>query len=422
MDIDQLYQIYLQHPEICTDSRKIVHGCLFFALKGDAFDGNQFAVSALHTGASYAIVDDITLASVERCIIVDDVLSCLQKLASFHRKQLNIPVLGITGSNGKTTTKELCRDVLQKKYITKATLGNLNNHIGVPLTILSTKSDIEFLIVEMGANHQGEIGFLCEIAHPGFVGITNIGKAHLDGFGGEDGIKKGKSEIYKYAFGNQGFIFLNNEDNVLASLIPVGSKIISYSLSDLIQITKEEPLLSFKYRGIDVDTQLFGSYNIPNIGFAIAVGEYFGVETREIATAIASYTPDNNRSQVVKSGTNIIIKDAYNANPSSMKLSIESFYKMEAKNKMLVLGDMLELGEFTVKEHKSIIELTKRLGFRNIIFVGPHFYETKDDEHGKYFTSIDDAKKYIHHFTVNDTVVLLKGSRGIGVEKILSEL
>jgi len=419
MEIDQLYNIYKQHPEICIDSRKINEGCLFFALKGETFDGNQFASVALLSGAAYAIIDDPEKNKSDKCILVTSVLECLQELSSYHRKHLNIPVLAITGSNGKTTTKELCRDVLQKKFNTKATFGNLNNHIGVPLTILGTTSAVEFLIVEMGANHQGEIDFLCKIANPTYVFITNIGKAHLEGFGGVEGIKIGKTEMYRYAAKNNGKIFLNLDDEILTTMAPPGSTIIDYSSSDLVKIIEVQPFLTFSYREIIVHTKLYGSYNQPNIAFSIAAGNYFGVETKDIVMALEAYEPENNRSQITQVGTNTIIKDAYNANPSSMKLSIDSFYKMHGSNKVLVLGDMLELGEFAEFEHRQIIDLTKTLGFQNSIFVGENFMKVKDMFHGKYFKHIDEAREYFKNKNFTQALILLKGSRGISVEKII---
>lgn len=419
MQIDQLYKIYKQNPEICIDSRKISEGCLFFALKGETFDGNQFASEALRSGAAYAVIDDPEKNQSDRFILVNSVLESLQELASYHRKHLNIPVLAITGSNGKTTTKELCRDVLQKKFNTKATFGNLNNHIGVPLTILGTPAAVEFLIVEMGANHQGEIDFLCRIADPTHVFITNIGKAHLEGFGGVEGIKIGKTEMYRYAAKHHGKIFLNLDDEILTTMAPPGSKIIDFSSNNLVKIIEEQPFLTFSYSEIIVHTKLYGSYNQPNIAFSIAAGEYFGVETKDIVMALEAYEPENNRSQITQVGTNTFIKDAYNANPSSMKLSIESFSKMQGTNKILVLGDMLELGEFAENEHRQIINLTKTLGFQNSIFVGENFIKFKDTLHGIYFNNIDEAREYFKNKNFNHALIFLKGSRGISVEKII---
>lgn len=419
MSIELLYKIYLEHPTVCTDSRKVTKGCIFFALKGDNFNGNMYALNAIQSGASYAIVDQAEYAIDKNFILVEDVLTTLQSLANHHRKQLKIPVLSITGSNGKTTTKELCRDVLLKKYKVKATLGNLNNHIGVPLTILSTTPDIEFLIVEMGANHQGEIDLLCRIADPDYVMITNIGKAHMEGFGGVEGIKKGKSEMYRYANAHQKKIFINTDDQVLVSLLPQNADLIRYAATEIVKLKDEKPFITFEYNSEIHSTQLYGTYNISNIAFAIATGEYFSVDKADIALAISEYVPENNRSQITKSGTNTIIMDAYNANPTSMKFSIESFSNLEGSKKMLILGDMLELGIHTQQEHQAIIELTKALGLADVIFIGKNFLEAQDATYGIYFENVHAAKNYFRTLNIQNTTLLLKGSRGIAVEKIL---
>lgn len=419
MNIQQLYQIYTAHPVICTDSRKVTRDCLFFSLKGDNFNGNEFAKAAIEQGAAFAIIDQEEFDQGSNYILVDDVLQFLQQLANYHRSHLKIPVLSITGSNGKTTTKELCRDVLQKKYNVKATAGNLNNHIGVPLTILGTGLETEFLIVEMGANHQGEIDALCKIAEPDYVMITNIGKAHLEGFGGVEGIKKGKSEMYRHAAVHHKKIFINSDDDVLMSLLPPHSETIIYSALALAKLREEKPFITFEYDGTTHSTQLYGSYNISNIAFAIAAGEYFGVEPADISSAISNYLPENNRSQIVKLGTNTVIKDAYNANPTSMKYSIESFAKLDASNKMMILGDMLELGDHTAEEHKAIISLAKTLQLNDVIFIGKNFSNVKNEQHGVYFENVDDAKSYFTKRNIQNSTILLKGSRGIAVEKLI---
>jgi UDP-N-acetylmuramoyl-tripeptide--D-alanyl-D-alanine ligase len=420
MDINQLYEIYLKNPNVCTDTRKISDNCLFFALKGDRFNGNEYALKALELGASFAIVDDRTLITDSRLIFVNDVLTTLQELARYHRLQLNIPVLGITGSNGKTTTKELSREVIKQKYKVKATIGNLNNHIGVPLTILDTSSDIEFLIVEMGANHQGEIDLLCKIALPDYVMITNIGKAHLEGFGGFEGVKLGKSEMYKFANNFDKKIFLNKDDSVLTSLIPSDSEIISYSGSQMLSIISEEPFLKLRYNDKEIATNLYGSYNLSNIAFAIKLGEYFSVDQDMIVKGIADYRPDNNRSQLEIINGNTVIKDAYNANPNSMKLSLESFAKVNASSKLVVLGDMLELGEFSQTEHKEILTLVESLGIKEAIYVGENFYKEKEGFNGAFYKKIEDAREYFKIKGYQNYYILLKGSRGISVESILS--
>ena len=420
MNIQQLYQIYTSHPVICTDSRKVTRDCLFFSLRGDNFNGNVYAKAAItQGGAAFAVIDQKEYKQGSNYILVDDVLQSLQQLANHHRQQLKIPVLSITGSNGKTTTKELCRDVLQKKFNVKATAGNLNNHIGVPLTILGTGLETEFLIVEMGANHQGEIDTLCKIAEPDYAMITNIGKAHLEGFGGVEGIKKGKSEMYRYAAVHDKKIFINSDDDVLMSLLPPHSETIIYSASALAKLKDEKPFITFQYNGSTHSTQLYGSYNISNIAFAIATGEYFGVAPADISSAISNYVPENNRSQIVQLGTNTVIKDAYNANPTSMKYSIESFAMLDASDKMMILGDMLELGDHAAEEHKAIISLAKTLQLNDVIFIGKNFSNVKNEQHGVYFENVDDAKSYFTKRNIQNSTILLKGSRGIAVEKLI---
>ena len=419
MELAALYTLFLSHPYVSTDSRRIPEGGLFFALKGDRFDGNLFAGSALESGASYSIIDDPAYVTSERCILVDDVLFTLQKLAQMHRSFFKFPVLAITGSNGKTTTKELCKGVLSKKYKTHATKGNLNNHIGVPLTLLSAPADTEFMIVEMGANHQGEIDSLCNIAMPDFVMITNIGRAHLEGFGGPEGVKKGKSEMYRYAASSGGSIFINTNDEVLVSVLPEDANIIPYR-SDTIQL-HDNPgkTLVFQYMNQLVHTQLYGSYNVPNITFAVTAGEYFGVAFETIVQAVTGYIPDNNRSQVIQKGSITYIKDAYNANPSSMRVSLEQFMSVQAPKKIIVLGDMLELGAYSRDAHREIIDMASRGAFAEMIFIGPCFCEAGENMPGKYFTDTDAARDYFNNIDKENATVLLKGSRGIAVEKLL---
>lgn len=419
MDIKHLYEIFLSHPSVSTDTRKITKDSIFFALKGDRFDGNLYAQKALELGAAYAVVDDRTIGSDHRFIFVNDSLTALQDLARYHRAQLQIPVLSITGSNGKTTTKELCREVLIQKYNVKATIGNLNNHIGVPLTILDTKSDIEFLIVEMGANHQGEIDLLCNIANPDYVMITNIGKAHLEGFGGIEGVKMGKSEMYRYAFNFQKMIFINTDDKVLIELIPKEATTIFYSSTELLKINSAEPYLHLNYKNKELKTNLYGSYNLSNIAFAVKLGEYFGIDEDHIINGISNYQPENNRSQLQIIGTNIFIKDAYNANPNSMKLSLESFGILNAASKVIVLGDMLELGDFTSTEHRDILRLSESLDLSERIYVGENFYKERNDFGGQFFKEIGEARDYFKSKGINNSTILLKGSRGISVESIL---
>lgn len=419
MEISALYNLFLSRPVVSTDSRSIPKGGLFFALKGDRFDGNLFAGAALESGAAYSIIDNPAYVTSDRCILVDDVLLTLQKLAQIHRASFKFPVLAITGSNGKTTTKELCREVLSKKYRTHATKGNLNNHIGVPLTLLSAPRDTEFMIVEMGANHQGEIDSLCNIAKPDFVMITNIGRAHLDGFGGPEGVKKGKSEMYRFAALTGGSIFVNTNDEVLVSVLPDGADLIPYR-SDIIQM-HDNPgkTLVFQYMDQMVDMQLYGSYNIPNIAFAIAAGEYFGISFEAIMQAVSGYIPDNNRSQVIQKGSITYIKDAYNANPSSMRASLEQFKSVRAPKKIIVLGDMLELGNYSEEAHLEIIELASGGNFTEMIFIGPNFCMAGKNLPGKYFSDTDAARTYFNGVDKEYATILMKGSRGIAVERLM---
>jgi UDP-N-acetylmuramoyl-tripeptide--D-alanyl-D-alanine ligase len=418
--MESLYALFQDFPRISTDTRSIEKDSLFFALRGDRFDGNKYAAEALAKGAAYAIVDDGDVKDGPRYIVVPNVLDSLQQLARIRRQHLNVPVLALTGSNGKTTTKELTRDVLAQKYRVHATKGNLNNHIGVPLTILSAPAETEFLLVEMGANHQGEIDALCMIAQPMYGMITNIGKAHLEGFGGVEGIKKGKSELYRYVADHGGFIFINTDDEVLTNLLPDGIGKLSYSPSRSLILRGSDPTISFEYNQQLVHTHLYGAYNIPNIGFAIAAGEYFGVEKSKIALAIAAYTPENNRSQLTEWGTNSLILDAYNANPSSMKASLESLAKMPAQKKVAVLGDMLELGDYTIGEHRAIIQLAEELGLQHVLFVGPHFCEAGKGLPGHFFDNLTTASQYFHGQNYSDALILLKGSRGMAIEKMLA--
>ncbi|MCZ2101887.1 MAG: UDP-N-acetylmuramoyl-tripeptide--D-alanyl-D-alanine ligase [Chitinophagales bacterium] len=420
MEIQDLYFRWKQSTGIATDSRKVEPSQIFFALKGDTFDGNAYAMAALDQGASLVVVDDPSLAHEQdsRIVIVEDVLTTLQLLARHHRDQLNIPILAITGSNGKTTTKELTRDVLLSKYRILATRGNLNNHIGVPLTVLSITDEIELAIIEMGANHQGEIDLLCKVTNPDYGMITNIGKAHLDGFGGMEGIKKGKSELYRYLSAHGGTIFLNEEDETLKSLVPVGCAVVPYCPSDILQVRDDHDMISYESNGCLYQTQLYGAYNINNIAFAVAAGRYFNVPEDQIHLAITSYKPGNNRSQLFKYQSNHIILDAYNANPSSMKASIESFVKMGGEQ-VIVLGDMFELGTYAKEEHAAVLDLIDNYVFVDKIFIGAAFLSVSQGHSGHFFKDIDTAKAYFRNCHFHNKNILLKGSRGIAVERIL---
>ncbi|HND75536.1 MAG TPA: UDP-N-acetylmuramoyl-tripeptide--D-alanyl-D-alanine ligase, partial [Saprospiraceae bacterium] len=371
--IQELYSVFVKHPKVSTDTRKITPNSLFFALKGDSFDGNQFAETALNLGASYAVIDDEKKYHGDKYILVEDVLTCLQQLATYHRKQLKSIIIAITGSNGKTTTKELIKKVLEKKYRTLATQGNLNNHIGVPLTLLSITPEIELAIVEMGANHVGEIAMLCNIAQPDYGMITNIGKAHIGEFGSFENIIKAKTELYAYIKSNGKKIFVNAEDALLMKhardidQITYGTRSNAYCRSELVEVN---PFLKIVYENQPIQSKLIGTYNFDNITLAICIGKYFGIGIADIKNAIEEYVPSNNRSQIVKTKSNEIVLDAYNANPSSMMVAIQNFYQMKGDDKWLILGDMLELGQYEVEEHKSIIKLIESKKFKHVILVG----------------------------------------------------
>lgn len=429
MTVKDLYSLFLQHPEISTDSRQIPEGALFFGLKGDHFDGNEFAGYALDKGASLAIIDNSRYRLDNRYILVENVLASLQQLANHHRKQFRIPVLAITGTNGKTTTKEIIHAVLSKKYQTLATTGNLNNHIGVPLTLLKLKSDTEIAIVEMGANHHGEIELLCRIAEPTHGIITNIGKAHLEGFGGFEGVVRTKTELYRYLKSRHGIVFVNN-DNPLLIQYSNGMKVIHYETGKTTGIAEqnhpEDPFLKMEIK-IDeqeftLSTKLFGRYNAENIFAAACIGHFFGVEPGKIKEAIESYQPQNNRSQVLKTRSNLLILDMYNANPSSMEPALQDFAGSTHVRKVLILGDMLELGSECDKEHQDILELIEKLGFTEVFLVGPVFTRLNTKREWLCFQDSELARMWLDHHRINDASILLKGSRGIKLEKLVDLL
>jgi UDP-N-acetylmuramoyl-tripeptide--D-alanyl-D-alanine ligase len=429
MTVENLYSLFLQYPEISTDSRQIPEGALFFGLKGDHFDGNEFAGYALDMGASFAIIDDSLYCLDNRCILVENVLSSLQQLANHHRKQFRIPILAITGTNGKTTTKELIHAVLSKKYQTLSTTGNLNNHIGMPLTLLKLKPETEIAIVEMGANHPGEIDLLCRIAEPTHGIITNIGKAHLEGFGGFEGVVRTKTELYRYLKSRHGIVFVNN-DNPLLVQHSHGMKIIPYETGKTTGIEEqnrpEDPYLKMEIKidnqEITLSTKLFGRYNAENILAAACIGHFFGVEPGKIKEAIESYQPQNNRSQVLKTRSNLLILDMYNANPSSMEPALQDFAGSTYVRKVLVLGDMLELGSECDKEHQDILELIEKLGFTEVLLVGPVFTRLNTKREWLCFQDSELARMWLDHHRINDAVILLKGSRGIKLEKLVDLL
>lgn len=434
--IEKLYSIFLKHPLVCTDTREIKPGAIFFALKGGNFNGNKFAEQAIKNGCSYAVIDEAEYKRDDHFLLVDDVLTALQNLAHHHRKQLNIPFIGITGSNGKTTTKELINAVLRKKYKVLATKGNLNNHIGVPLTLLSVTNVHEMAIIEMGANHQGEIEFLCNISEPDFGIITNIGKAHLEGFGGLEGVKKGKSELFRFIQQKKGKIFVHADDEVLIELagnidkVTYGTKKL-YDIVGIMQSSSGQ-FISFqwatRYNASNlksseiINTQLVGIYNYYNLLCAACVGNYFKVDDLLINEALREYIPSNNRSQLHKTKENILILDYYNANPSSMNLAIENFASLNYPDKMVVLGDMLELGDESIREHTAIIDLLRLKNISKVILVGPIFMEATKGSDFKTFATSEAASEYLRQQQIKGHTILIKGSRGIKLEKVVELL
>jgi UDP-N-acetylmuramoyl-tripeptide--D-alanyl-D-alanine ligase len=427
--IEKIYNLYLKFPRISTDSRKVIPDSIFFAMKGDHFNGNLFATEALDKGAAFAVIDDPSVMAGNRFILVPDALEALQKLAILHRDQTRAKIIGITGSNGKTTTKELIGKVLASTYRTVITPGNLNNHIGVPLTVLAIRKDTSFAVVEMGANHPGEIANLCKISRPDYGLITNIGKAHLEGFGSFEGVVSAKSELYDFIRLNKGLVFLNL-DNQLLQRLSEGMKISGYGSGENSdcqgRIAGKDPYLSISWsagqlKGL-VRTMLFGDYNFENVMAAISIGLYFGVSPEQIEKAIGSYIPDNNRSQVMQTGRNTLVLDAYNANPSSMKASLINFHNMEARSRMIILGDMMELGEHSLEEHKNMIALTRKLSFDKVFFIGELFSMAARDGKEICFADINEAMAWFRVNPVLDMTILLKGSRKMQLEQLTNLL
>ncbi len=425
ISIEALYNIYKQHPSITTDTRNIKQGDIFFALKGPSFNGNAFAQQALNAGAAYAVIDEAAFVKDERFLLTDDVLTTLQNLAKHHRQQLNIPFLAITGSNGKTTTKELVHAVLSSTYKTYTTTGNLNNHIGVPLTILKIQPDAELAVIEMGANHQKEIESYCSYTLPTHGLITNCGKAHLEGFGGIDGVRKGKGELYDYLRANDGVAFVCADFEYFHTMAKVLKEINWYGTQNGAitgAVLHSEPFLEVAITsGLEpmvFKTALVGSYNIYNVLAASIVGKYFNVADEKIKEALEAYTPDNSRSQLVEKGGNHIILDAYNANPSSMNAAIENFAKLQADNKMLFLGAMMELGEDSLEEHKMLIGLIAKYPWKNVVVVGGDF---KNVAHNyTYFHNSTEAAAWWAAQQSTGNYLLVKGSRSMMMEKIIA--
>ena len=425
MNIKDLHSIFLEFPSVSTDTRKIKKNDIFFALKGDNFNGNTYAQQAINNGASYVIIDQEEYYINDKTILVDDTLVMLQKLANFHRNFCKAKVISLTGSNGKTTTKELIHAVLAEKYKTIATVGNLNNHIGVPLTLLSILPDTEIAIIEMGANHLKEIEFLCKIAQPDFGYITNFGKAHLEGFGGIQGVIKGKSELYEYLINNKKAIFLNADDPIQLEKLKKYTK--KYGFSSVnpkyyrIELEEAQPFVIIKVEDTNIKSNLIGAYNFHNCCAAIIIGKFFNVELTEIKIALEKYTPENNRSQIIQKNAHYIILDAYNANPSSMKVALENFNSLEKTNKVLILGDMFELGASAKDEHQVIVELTKKLNFDKVIFVGENFYRTNSASIK--LRNFDDLKSFLKENKLpSNSSILIKGSRGMALERVLDYL
>ncbi|NOZ45337.1 MAG: UDP-N-acetylmuramoyl-tripeptide--D-alanyl-D-alanine ligase [Chlorobi bacterium] len=422
MEISKLYRIYKRFSAICTDSRKASVNSIFFALTGENFDGNKFVKLALKK-CKYAVIDDKNYYIDERTILVNNSLLTLQQLAGYHRKKLNIPIIAITGTNGKTTTKELIKDVLSQKYKVIATSGNFNNHIGVPLTLLRMSSETEIGIVEMGANHLNEISSYCNIAQPNYGIITNIGNAHLEGFGSFKNIVNAKNELYQFINKEKGTIFLNKKNELLINL-QAGKNVVYYNDNESIKIIKKPQniFLSFMYNNITFNTKLVGNYNLENVLAAISIGEYFKVGNDKIKFAIENYSPTNIRSQFKKTEFNSLIIDTYNANPSSMELAIDNFHKLNLENKLMILGDMFELGENSSKEHSKIIELVKTLKFKNVIFVGKDFSKFSDENNYLFFYSTKLLIDWLQLNKIEQKNILIKGSRGMQLEKIIDFL
>lgn len=424
MTIEELYSIYLKHPSIQTDTRKLKSGDIYFGLKGPNFNGNAFAQQAIDQDAAYAVIDETQYSIEGKTILVADVLETLQQLAKHHRQQFNIPFLAITGSNGKTTTKELINAVLSSTYKTYTTEGNLNNHIGVPLTILKIKQDAEMAVIEMGANHQLEIASYCKIALPTHGLITNCGKAHLEGFGGVEGVRKGKGELYDHLRANKGMAFVMWDYDYLHEMSKGIETTFTYGTRDadiVGNVVPDNSFLKVQFsKGLNetIATHLVGQYNLPNVLAAAAVGKYFGVTDQKIKHAIENYAPSNSRSQLVEKGTNKIILDAYNANPSSMKLAIENFAKTAGDHKILVLGAMAELGKESLQEHESIVAEIQSHPWKAVLLVGGDFQKITHPFLS--FTNADEAGTWLKENQIQNAFLLIKGSRSMQMEKALN--
>ncbi|MBL0325134.1 MAG: UDP-N-acetylmuramoyl-tripeptide--D-alanyl-D-alanine ligase [Cytophagaceae bacterium] len=427
MQIEELYQKFKISKGVTTDTRKIGAGQLFFALKGEKFNANEFALQALEAGAAFSVIDEENYATDPRCILVNDVLETLQKLANFHRKTFDIPVIGLTGSNGKTTNKELLTRVLSKKFRVHATKGNLNNHIGVPLTLLEMPTDTEMAVIEMGANHQKEIEMLCGICEPTHGFITNLGKAHLEGFGGEEGVRKGKGELFDFLKNNRGTAFVNQTDEKVVSLAKEKNMmlVVYYGADEFsLKMTAESPTVSFQIPESEYiyTTHIGGKYNFDNMQTAFSVGRFFGVSHTDAAQAIADYNPDNNRSQVIEKGSNSYLMDAYNANPSSMAASVKNFGNLKTeKKKVVILGDMFELGEYSQAEHSALGKLVSEQDFEIVVLYGENMkHALAHLPKAYYFTDKFSLHNWLIEKAFANTYFLVKGSRGVGLESVLT--
>ena len=423
MNIPSLHHYFLQSSGISTDTRKIFTGCLFFALKGENFNGNLFAQEALDKGAFKVIVDEeIFHKNTGETILVENALLALQQLASFHRKNLGLPIISLTGSNGKTTSKELINAVLSQKFNTVATAGNLNNHIGVPLTLLKMNKETEIGIVEMGANHLGEIRLLSEIAQPDYGYITNFGKAHLEGFGSLEGVIQGKTELYQFLKKHDKKIFVNaNDSKQLANSEEIDRVTFGTPQSDFnIQLLDSSHHLLVAFNGIEIQSNLVGAYNFANLAAAIAMGAYFKVSSEKIKAGIEGYIPSNNRSQLITKGTNTILMDAYNANPTSMLAALENFKQAKGDNKIMFLGDMFELGKEAETEHQNIVDFLEKNSFGKVFLIGSNFYKTTNNSsHIKQFETFEELKKELESNAPKNATILIKASRGMALERIL---
>ncbi|MXV14352.1 UDP-N-acetylmuramoyl-tripeptide--D-alanyl-D-alanine ligase [Pedobacter sp. HMF7056] len=431
MDIQSLYRIYSQYPVICTDTRKITAGCLFFALKGENFNANEFAAEAIRSGAAYAVIDEEACRESDRFILVPDVLTALQDLARYHRAQLSIPFIGITGTNGKTTTKELINSVLSQKYTTLATQGNLNNHIGVPLTVLSIGDEVELAVIEMGANHQKEIEFLCSIAQPTHGLITNVGKAHLEGFGGFEGVKRTKGELYQYLSATGGTVFIQSGNAHLIEMSRTANveNAVRYGQldGDLVtgKLRSSDPFLVVEwsypqetgFNAYVVSSNLTGTYNLENVLAAIAMGTWFKLSPEEINTGIESYHPSNNRSQIVETASNRLICDYYNANPGSMIVALDNLASLKGARKAMILGDMFELGDESDAEHKAVFEKAMSVSAERRIFVGEAFFKLSGTTaDAVFYKTTPEAKEALEKQPIQGATILIKGSRGMKLE------